>query len=262
MFFLLLTVSIVSLTSCAANTTEPRNFIALGDSVAYGYGLASVEESYSAVFYTMLINEGYNLDGYTNLAVNGFTTAMLMDCLNSIDEDSLNLIRNAYIITLNIGGNNILVPFSDYMSKNDYNTSGFFGMFSDLPELMTALQNGADDFTNEFKEIISWLNINAPSATIIVNTIFNTVPEYLPWMSDMANTLLAAINDEIFKLSKAKKYLVADIYSNLVFDSSMFDFNLDPSTGDISFDFVHPNAIGHDIIAKINYNMYNQCRHF
>ena len=43
---------------------------------------------------------------------------MLLEFLNEMTDARLKLFRNARIITLNIGGNNILVPFGNYLSNN------------------------------------------------------------------------------------------------------------------------------------------------
>ena len=105
--------STILFTSCP-NT--PRYYVALGDSVASGYGLPTHEESYPAIFYSLLEKEGY-VNNYANMAYNGFTTTMLLEYLHNMDIESIRILENARVITLNIGGNNILVPFFKYLSN-------------------------------------------------------------------------------------------------------------------------------------------------
>jgi len=309
-----------------------RNFVALGDSVAYGYGLTSQEESYSALFYNMLEIEE-NIDNYTNLAVNGFTTTMLLEYLNNIDKNELKKIKNAQIVTLNIGGNNVLVPFIEHVSnlqivsgvenvksgaegvftgtrdvftglvsgiRNIFTDqevdksaiekvkSGiddlaagfenlitgtsdiitgyldlldiFFGSFS--PELKDDLEKGIQAFSDEFTEIIKWIKKRAPKATIIVNTIYNPVPQEVLnssiEISIIANLLIESMNSIIIQESKSGGYLVTDVYTNLSEQLDMMIFNLNPFAGNLSFDVVHPNALGHRLIAELNYETYMQ----
>ena len=267
----------ILLTSCQE---EPKNnFIALGDSVAYGYGLSLQEESYPAIFYSMLENEEA-FDNYYNLAVNGFTTTKLLEYLNNISTKELNDLKNARIVTLNIGGNNVLVPFMNYLSNLQAVTgmeniiSGtsdilegyldiidiIYGSFS--PELTDELEKGITAFSDEFKEIITWIEKNAPKATIIVNTVYNPVPPEVLMssieISIIANMLVESMNNIIIQESKSRRYLVSDIYANLSNQLDMMIFNINPFIGDISFDIVHPNADGHRIIAQLNYETFMQ----
>ena len=185
-----LLIFVFSLASCSSKP-QKYNFIALGDSVASGYGLSSKDESYSFVFCEMLKNEGFEINEYKNLAVSGLTTTTLLEILYNMDKEDLSLVKNAQIITLNIGGNNILCPFLDYLSFESGSSEGIinnaiaaaknvfsipekiFALSGNFPpELQRSLNKGVQIFEIEFREIIEWIEKNAPKATIIVNTIF------------------------------------------------------------------------------------------
>ena len=98
---------------------EPYILIALGDSVAAGYGLDSVYERTTVMFRQKLEDSGYTyIEYYINKAVDGYTTTRVLNLLNNMDEEQRNLFENARIITLNIGGNNILSPFREYLSQS------------------------------------------------------------------------------------------------------------------------------------------------
>ena len=55
-------------------------------------------------------------DEYANKAISGLTTAGLLEILHGASGESLAQFQNAHVVTLNIGGNNILVPFLEHLS--------------------------------------------------------------------------------------------------------------------------------------------------
>ena len=324
-FLYLLLCSTILIISCA---NEPRYYIALGDSVSAGYGLTAPDNSHPSKFFAMLKDEGY-VDDYVNMAADGFTTAMLLNFLNNMENEKLRIFRNTRIITLNIGGNNILHPFSNYLAnlgfasgadtiragvgdiaagargvfsgvgnilpESDLDTlvitdvisglgdivagtrsiitgsgeiissslnvfSTFAGSFS--PELRAELDNALQIFSDEFIEIIAWLESNAPRATIIVNTVYNPIPQEILGASleiaNATNTLIESINKIIIQKSESREYLVTDVHSHLSNQLSLMNFNLNPFARDISFDIVHPNAEGHGLIAQLNFDTFMQ----
>ena len=282
-------------TSCKDETPpllpELRNYVALGDSDASGYGLLTLEERHTDILFERLKEEGY-VDNYKNMAVSGYTTTMLLEFLNGIDEESLEFIQGARIITINIGGNNILFPFKDYlavrlenMQLEDFLTiaSTLFGSFS--LELESEMQKSVETFSSEFNEIITWLDINAPRATVIVNTVYNPIPQkfkLIPGIvvleipiaiSAVADGFIREINNTIFEenLQRENKYLISDTYSRFASEANIWDFmNIEISLStlydgllavlreqDLSyFDFIHPNAAGHNMIAELKYELF------
>jgi len=196
----------ISVTSCA-QTPEIRYYIALGDSVPSGYGLASPEESYPAVFYEMLKTEDY-IDGYKNMAVSGYTTTMLLDLLHNMDHDDLSLIRNARIITLNIGGNNILAPFLEYLNDLKVQTGaeniklGSGEFLSGAGELLYGIISEAESLSSESEEskdgfggIISGLKNMMDG---IVNTLTGTW-NVLLGMPEAVSTFSGSFSSELQK---------------------------------------------------------------
>ncbi|MDR2571675.1 MAG: SGNH/GDSL hydrolase family protein [Oscillospiraceae bacterium] len=311
---------------------EPSHFhIALGDSVATGFGVA-YEERYTFTFYQWLKEEGH-VNDYINMATNGNTSTMVLEHLNSLNEEELSYFQEAYIITLNIGGNNVLVPLLDYIPTFEEIidailevgtiASDSIGVFSDTRELASdvmdiienfsildilrirefleripetlndsidifnritslelgnpipflfgtfpdeleaELDKGVNDFSIEFKEIINWLNKNAPNAIIIVNTIYNPVPKEILGIHlelfDKAEVFTKSINDIIHENQGDKEYLISDVSSRFENELNVIDvmnFNLDLSTLNFNFDIVHPNSEGHGIIAELNREAY------
>ena len=315
----------------------PRVYIALGDSVSSGFGLEGYggagssilpEGRHTAVFFERLRYGGI-VDGYKNKAVSGYTTSMLLERLEGIDEETLAYFRNAGVITLNIGGNNILTPFLRYLSApqaagaDDIRAgaealaeawramseampgsgggnetavnagrvlSGIRGIMSGIgdlisggrniasgvsnaastlmgylsPQLEAALEEGVRDFLIEFNQIASWLEINAPGAAIIVNTVYNPIPHEVLGLSvalsARADELIGIINAAILRESGARGFIAVDIFSYLNNRLDMMRFNLNPFADAISFDIVHPNAQGHAFIARLHYEAFMQRR--
>ena len=112
-------LSVMILVSCSSESTAPRTYIALGDSVSSGYGLIGYLQYPKGRHTTVLFEKlqyGNHVDEYVNMATSGFTTTMLLEFLHNLDNETLKYFQNAHVITLNIGGNNILTPFLEYLS--------------------------------------------------------------------------------------------------------------------------------------------------
>ena len=314
-------IGAIAVTSCAnkraAKEPPPHIYIALGDSVSSGYGLqgypASPQGSHPSIFFEKLKEQGF-VDQYHNMAVSGFTTTMLLEKLNNMNADDLMLFRNARIITLNIGGNNILTPFLDYLlnlqivagagsirAGAEGLLSGVLGVIGEpglsvesvitgignilsgiggliagaeeiitgypdvvsiwrgalSPELETTLKEGTQAFAEDFMEIITWLGTNAPNAVLIVNTIHNPIPQEVLMisvpLSNWADAFIQSMNGIILEESGKSGYLTADLHYYFLNRLYLTDFNLNPFSARFSFDLVHPNAEGHDLIAALHY---------
>lgn len=92
-----------------AETYSSNNYTSLGDSIAYGMS-ASQGKGYVDLFYNYLKkqdgNSGMNL---YNFAVPGDTSSELLSKLQD-DTNIQSSIKNAKVVTISIGGNNILSP--------------------------------------------------------------------------------------------------------------------------------------------------------
>ena len=130
------------------------------------------------------------------------------------------------------------------------------------PELETMLEEGVRAFSQEFKDIINWLEANAPNATIIVNTIYNPIPQEILRVSipisHWANAFIESMNYTIIRESESRDFLVSDIHSHFFNRPDLTNLNLNPFAGALSFDIVHPNGDGHSLIADLNYATFNQ----
>jgi len=334
---LILEVSIIVFASVvvplAAYSFEPRVYIALGDSVPAGFGVAETER-YTALFFDKLSEHGI-VDTYVNFAEDGLTTAALLSFLRSMDEHQLSYFQYAHVITLNIGGNDILAPLVHYLptaegvvdivfelwdfvqasmaivpevleiaagfqdALEDFSlwrvwelpglnrmvqdASPVLGEVADMfdrvgelqlvqllpilegefsPELEAALASGVDGFADDFSEILKWLELHAPDAVIIVNTVYNPVPDQmlgmtLAGLSDRAGELIQAMNAIVVDGSAAHGYMVADVYAAFAdAPDSVMNFFVDTSALTLSLDVIHPSTDGHVIIAGVVYEVF------
>jgi len=316
--------------------TQPRVYIALGDSVSSGYGLAGYgfvtppEGRHTSLFYAKLERAGA-ANEYHNFATSGFTTADVLEMLRGMGSEELWLFRNARVVTLNIGGNNILTPFRSYLADlqvvsgagNVVTGAGgvLSGAWGVIYEIMSGVESAVSDaaettfriggivtdlgniltgfgrliggvgeiiagspavvstwrgspsadleatlaesvgvFSSEFREIIEWIEASAPGATIIVNTIYNPIPPDILRVSvpisDWADELIASMNRAIIEESRSRGFMVSDVGGHFSQKAGLMSFNLNPLAGGLSFDIVHPNAGGHELIARLNYDSF------
>lgn len=195
----------------------PPKYAALGDSISFGMSAAN-NIGYTAMFsnhlkslnkYSSLVFLNKSQPGYT-------TTELLQQLMNSSVQAELS---NADIITISIGGNNLLSPFiaaiaaafqldpnSPTLINNiaakiasDPNAAALIlGRLQDptdplAVQLNAALQAGVVKFASDFPNIIAGVRGLAPNAKIYVNTLYNPFQVSDPLYSQY-NTLISAIN--------------------------------------------------------------------
>lgn len=88
--------------------SEQDTYVALGDSISIGHRLEDIENN----LFVHKIEKEYELD-LTNLAVNGMDSTIMLNLLKSEGEDGITYrenIKNADLITISMGGNNLLQP--------------------------------------------------------------------------------------------------------------------------------------------------------
>jgi len=102
-------------------TPEPEAvrlvYVALGDSVSEGFGISPADR-HTTLFFQKLQASGF-ANEYVNMAVSGFTTSDVLRLLNELNDYQLDDIYHASVITLNIGGNNVLAPFWEFIPDAD-----------------------------------------------------------------------------------------------------------------------------------------------
>lgn len=236
-------------------------FVALGDSIPDGYYYTNIwnylfggTNSYS---YIEQLRDSLGIlpENYHDMSVSGFNSIDVLDQLN--DPQVINYIREADIITLCVGAN-------DIMDAAARKTSGLDKYNIDW----TVADSGRDSFETNWIQIIDGIETLNPDVTLVVMTIYNPYrlsdsyfaqvdPYFTKEVADEAGneyglnyiienteSLYDALLDDSFD------YRVADIYEA---------FNTHPDKDSLtgfyrSFCDPHPNQNGQNIIFTEHMN--------
>ncbi len=206
--------------SVSAQTEKPF-YLVLGDSIAYGSGLANAREA----CYGKIVADTNDYE-YANYAVPGHTTANLINRLS--DEEVIASLEKADIISISIGGNDFLMSnliglMFDSMVKNDY----------------TQFDKIAEGFYTNFSQIIDIINEHNEDAVILMQTLYNPQSGYLrpPYQqaADRLNAAIARYNEE-----NPGEIIIVDVGTALGDDPENY-----------AGDDIHPSVKGNEIIAKV-----------
>lgn len=254
----------------ADDSTNGINYLALGDSISTGYGLANQE---SEAFPALVAKEyNFNLD---NQAVDGLTS----DGLNSLIENGEldDNIKKADVITITIGGNDLLDYLCEYLAEQ-YNAQNPGSTYTaEFVKGLLAIGNSdmiefaknniiSFIFKGGFNEVIGNVAENIESivpsisgvnenAIIIVATqynpykVFQNDPSY-GTVAQLFNSAVETLNDNFRKLTDCE---VADVYK--AFDNSKENL-CNASINPLGLD-IHPNAAGHATIAEVMSGVIN-----
>lgn len=246
----------------------PVRYVALGDSISSGYGL---EDPETQAFPALLAAE--DEAELTNLAVAGTTSSGLLTMLD--EEAVVEAVRNADVITITIGGNDLMDALYAYLAEPTGRTtdemrtllSGEGGALSlltlarlvvaapDFPEsqqLEQALTTYADNLDQIFTRIAA-LN---DDATVVVATQYQpyrhlTGTPAIGRLLDACEAGVTALNAEIESVAARDGVQVADVYTAFANDNTaetpLCNATLLP---EINLDF-HPNSDGHRLIATV-----------
>ena len=123
---------VLSLLPTAAFAQE-KSYVALGDSITTGDGLAGSEQAFPEI---VAEETGYDL---TNLAVSGATSQDLLETLS--DDRASDAVEGADLITITIGGNDLMGALYLYLA-NEYNEKN--NTFFDADDVRDALMGEED----------------------------------------------------------------------------------------------------------------------
>lgn len=213
--------------------TVPPKYVALGDSISFGMSAAN-NLGYTAMFSNHLKSlEQYSSLIFVNESQPGFTTSDLLGQIStpSVQADLL----NADIVTISIGGNNLLAPFiaaiatglkldpasptlindiAEAIVKDPENAKLLLASLKDLnsplaAQLNAGLQAGVTNFAGDFPKIIAAIRTLAPNSKIYVNTLYNPLPASDP-LYNQYNALISTINSGIISGSGILGYNLVD----------------------------------------------------
>ena len=260
-------------------------YVALGDSIASGYALNDPKRKcYGALFAAMC---GSGCD-YRNYAVKGHETGDLLRVLRGID------ISDADLVTVSIGGNNVLnaaaerffLFFADFgvgifaeyaktlvgLGDKDRVDRFFAALREALDDdlLRAQVKKGIEKTKTELPAVLKTLREKAPHAFIVIQTVYNPYKGMSIDIPGIFHKDVSALLDEFVRsLNRvitvtAEEYgcEVLDVYTE--FERSSKDLlnaqtefaigkpiDLDP----------HPNAYGHELIARMLKIKWNSLVH-
>lgn len=207
-------------TVCVYAETEKPFYLVLGDSIAYGSGIANPREA----CYGKIVADTNGYD-YANHSVPGHTTTNLINRLKN--ETVIADLKKADIISISIGGNDFLM-------------SNLIGLMFDSIVLgdHSEFDRIADGFYTNFCEIVDIINSHNSDAVILMQTLYNPQAGYLrePYQEG-ADRINAAI--ERYNAENPGEIVIVDVASALGDDPANF-----------ADDEIHPSAQGNEIIAN------------
>ncbi|WP_404332734.1 GDSL-type esterase/lipase family protein [Mesobacillus maritimus] len=194
--------------------------LAIGDSIIHGFG---VDETENLVYkfsdqLGQVINKTVH---YTNKGKNGMTSTELNEMIKAGLLDDA--IRKSDIITVNIGGNDVLKT----AKKQDY-----YGAVKSFDSLQATFTKNLGEISSKIKEI-------NPDATIVFLELYNPLPADHQF-SELADSLLPKWNVNIYEVAH-------QIPASIVVQTTKVINSDNPQN--LSPDGVHPNSNGYTAIT-------------
>lgn len=220
---IILTVTFcVGIISVSASAKEKLNYLLLGDSIAEGFGITNPDEaSYGKI---IADTNGYN---YKNDAIMGRNSVGLVNHLTN-DEEYINDVKWADIISVSIGGNDFLLDHAALLIVEGI----IFNDYSKFDKI-------GETFYENFSKSMDRIHEINPNAKILVQLL------YTSWTFDFARKpykqAAKRINDAIIKYVEENPQNICVVDTSEVFDGRR---------DCISTDTIHPNAQGNIELAK------------
>ncbi len=261
-------------------------YVALGDSIAAGYGLQgfeNVRETPEGLICTTppgcfpaLVSDalGYQLQ---NLAVSGDDTVQLLERLQT--DQYTAAVKSADLISLTIGSNDLLGPtielLRNHLSVSDFLSGGDIQSLLQQLQQINDLLSSADTtalfdsqiqaFCKNWDTIISTITGLNPDATLLVTSYYNPYASF-NLQFGTANISIGQLGDSY--LDRMNRYIttdaacrssytvidISDVSTNVHVDtaalmSGMMRAQAIDLSGSVSLD-PHPDASGHELIAQ------------
>lgn len=231
------------------------NYVALGDSIASGYGLDDVRSESYVGRIAGVLEERYGAVHLVNFGRNGLRSEQLLDVLVNEKNEQYGEYRTelqkADLVTLSIGSNDLLQYLSLDTDFEEFKKRG--------DQVFT---EACERFAQNIPRIIDAIHKQAPGAQLFVNNIYNPcndssfaiAEKYIDNLDMMAETYIQKMNEgfaseevrSVFSSGTGNdRYTLVDVKKafektdekliNMVFSWR----NADP----------HPNKEGHRVIA-------------
>lgn len=212
-------------------------YVALGDSIAYGYGLRNRERDGYVGQINQYLESCYDSVFCCNLGTNGLESKDLLERLtdeeNSWYHKYRATLQGADIVTVSIGSNDLL-----HLLKLDGDVSQY------LKNGGARFQQACEDFQTTFPKIIQAVHEIAPRAEIYVDNVYNPCRTLSQFRSvyETADHYISQLNSAF---TDQQEYVLVDV--KRIFDTSEEKLlNVTLNGGKVD---PHPNADGHHRIA-------------
>lgn len=248
-FFLAVLLVVAAALPSEAETVKIRPLIytALGDSIASGYKLSQNRNGYVSLFGSYLSAQT------TNLARVGLDSAGLLKLLGS-DQVMMDQVKKSDIVTISIGGNDLLPIFSALQPSSPASLVTAVQAISGSA-MQQKFQAAVAHFGQNWDKIVAQVKKLAPHAQIVATTLVDpyegmviSVPVVARFdLGSYADGYIRQINTVITGHAKSGQYAVADAYS--LFMQHKTDKLTNADLSKLDFD-PHPNAAGHRLLFQ------------
>lgn len=230
--FILVFSTFFSSFAFAESNIKP-NLVALGDSITYGWNLddtnGNTTQSKKA-FPNLIGNGSYVVS--ENISGGGWTSGKLLTEISK--PENFPAIKNADVITLNIGSN-------DYL-QNELIQKLRNGQPVDPTQLPIAIVQVTKLLSQNLVGIIGTIRTLNTDAPIVIYNIYNPFWDTNAALYPLGEQLLPIANSAIQQIAASSNSLLADSYNAFKGKQSEYIF----PGGDI-----HPNEAGHQVLAGL-----------
>jgi len=224
-----------AVTSCMKN--KPWDYVALGDSTPAGYG---VDKSYVDYYGEFIAeDQGVQVESH-NFSQSGQTTGVLLKQLRN-NEELREAVRNAEVITIWTGWNDLSKPLSQYRDE----TCGGEDNLDCIREAVAALNANIDAILDEI------LSLTSPQDTLIriadVGIPFVNTWKHQGWFETLHGPCYEVWRAHLVEASEQRGITV--VYTYHVLNGPDGD---EKTEGIFQNDGIHFNAEGHRLIARLH----------
>ena len=246
-------IAAIALTGLSVFAAEPvfASYVALGDSIAYGYGLHAADtECYTNLIAAEL---GISEVNYANYAVNGMTSSGLLNALDKISpgSEAHKRLKDASLITVSIGSNDLLSKLSGVLRTlpDSADAASLAAIEATLTseQKLAEFDAGVESYRTNLPLIYTRLRTFNRSAQIIMTEFYNPYHGMILGAFDfgaLSDEYITRMNVILHDGRVDMDYAIAAIY-DAINEPGMT--NVDPETSNAD---PHPNAPGHAAIAR------------
>lgn len=221
------------------NVSKVVRYVALGDSIAYGYGLEDREKDSYVGQVSQYLEEEYDYVLTTNFGENGMRSDELLDILtnpqNEKHQKYCATLSYADVVTISIGSNDLL-----HLIKLDIN------MEQMIRDGHGKFQKACHSFSKTFPKIINRIRKMNPDVKIYANNIYNPAKGISSFANvyDVSERYINLLNEAFettanYNLVNVKKLF--DKQQKSMINISLKGREIDP----------HPSKEGHELIGKM-----------